>query len=146
MPYSLETIHPLFVHFPIALLSTGLLFDFFSIILSREDLEHGGFWCMLIGIISCLFANFTGIMAFLSEGSFELEGSFINLLNFTHFLLMWGATFIFAILFWVRIKYQLEIRYSNLKRNIYLFFNILAVGILFYASHLGAIGEREWLI
>ena len=146
MPYSLETIHPLFVHFPIALLSTGLLFDILSIILSREDLEYGGFWCMLIGIISCLFANFTGLMAFLSEGSFELEGSFSNLLHFTHFLIMWGVTFIFAILFWVRIKFQLDIRYSNLKRNIYLFFNILAVGILFYAAHLGAIGEREWLI
>ena len=32
MPYSLETIHPLFIHFPIALLSTGLFFDILAMI------------------------------------------------------------------------------------------------------------------
>ena len=145
MPYSLETIHPLFVHFPIALLSTGLFFDILARILTREDLEHGGFLCMLMGIISCLFANFTGLIAFLSEGSLELEGSLSNLPQFPHFLLMWCATFIFIILFWVRIKFQLDIRYSSMKRNIYYFFHILTVGILFYSAHLGALGGREWL-
>ena len=146
MPYSIENIHPLFVHFPIALLSTGLFFDVLAILLNREDLEHGGFWCMLMGIISCLVANFTGLTAFLIGGSLELEGSFSNLFQFTHFILMWITTFIFTILFLVRIKFQIDMRYSNLKRNIYLFINILAVGILSYAAHLGAIGEREWLI
>ena len=146
MPYSLETIHPLFVHFPIALLSTGLFFDILSMILTREDFEHTGFWCMLMGIISCLFANFTGLMAFLNGGSLELEGAFSNLPKFTHFLLIWCATFIFAILFWIRIKFQMDLRYSLVKRNLYILIHILAVCILFYAAHLGAIGEREWLI
>ena len=68
MPYNLETVHPLFIHFPIALLATGLFFDILAVIFHREDLEQAGFWCMLMGIISCLFANFTGLMAFLSEG------------------------------------------------------------------------------
>ena len=124
MPYSFETIHPLFVHFPIALLSTGLFFDVLAIILIREDLENVGFWCMLMGIISCLFANLTGLMAFLSEASFT------DLPQFTHFLLMWCATFIFIILFWVRIKFQLELRYSSIKRYLYFLINILAVLIL----------------
>ena len=140
MPYSLETIHPLFVHFPIALLSTGLFFDVLAIILAREDLEFGGFCCMLMGIISCLFANVTGLIAFLSEASLS------NLPQFTHFLLMWCATFIFVILFWIRIKFQLDLRYSSVKRTLYFLLNILAVCILFYAAHLGAIGEREWYI
>ena len=114
MPYSLETIHPLFVHFPIALLSTGLFFDILTMILDQEDLEHAGFWCMLMGIISCLFSNFTGLMAFLTEGSFS------DLPQFIHSLLVWCATFIFATLFWIRIKFQLDLLYSSWKRYLYL--------------------------
>ena len=140
MLFSLETIHPLIVHFPIALLSTGLLFDILAIKLHREDLEYAGFWSMLMGIISCLFSNFTGLMAFLTEGSFS------DLPWFTHGLLAWCATFIFAVLFWIRIKYQLDLQYSTTKRYLYQLIHIIAVSILFYAAHLGAIGEREWLI
>ena len=140
MLFSLETIHPLIVHFPIALLSTGLFFDILSMIFHREDFEHAGFWCMLMGIISCLFSNFTGLIAFLTEGSFS------DLFQFTHSLLAWCVTFIFAILFYVRIQYQLDLQYSAWKQYLYLLIHVLAVSILFYAAHLGAIGEREWLI
>ena len=115
MPYSLENIHPLFIHFPIALLSTGLFFDIMTAILNREDLENAGFWCMLMGIISCLFSNFTGLMIFLTGGSFA------DLLRFPHALLAWYSTFMFAILFWVRIKLQVDFLYSPLKRYIFLF-------------------------
>ena len=132
MPYSLENIHPLFIHFPIALLSTGLFFDFLALILHREDMENAGFWCMFMGIISCLFSNFTGLMIFLTGGSFS------DLLQFTHFLLAWSATFIFAVLFWIRIKLQVDFLYSPLKRCFYFTIHILTVGMLFYGAHLGA--------
>ena len=135
MPYSLETIHPLFIHFPIALLSTGLFFDILALMFHNEDLEHAGFWCMLMGLISCLFSNFTGLMAFLAEG--EL----LDLLNWSyrfHVLIAWCITFIIAALFWARIKLQLDLRYSPLKRFLYLMIHILKVGILFYGAHLGA--------
>ena len=101
MLFSLETIHPLIIHFPIALLSTGLFFDILARILDREDFEHAGFWCMLMGVISCLFANFTGLMAFLAEG--ELS-DIPNWAYFIHVLIAWSITFIFAILFWIRIN------------------------------------------
>ena len=135
MPYSLETIHPLFIHFPIALLATGLFFDILALIFYNDDLEHAGFWCMLMGLISCLFSNFTGLMAFLAEG--ELS----DLLNWSyrfHFLIAWSITFIIAALFWARIRLQLDLRYSPLKRFLYLMIHILTVGILFYGAHLGA--------
>ena len=135
MPYSLETIHPLFIHFPIALLSTGLFFDILALMFHNEDLEHAGFWCMLMGLISCLFSNFTGLMAFLSEG--ELS----DLLNWSyrfHFLIAWCITIIIATLFWVRIKFQLDLRYSPAKRYLYVIIHSLTVGILFYGAHLGA--------
>ena len=135
MPFSLETIHPLFIHFPIALLSTGLFFDILAMIFHREDLEYAGFWCMLMGIISCLFSNITGLMAFLSEG--EL----LDLPNWSyrfHFLIAWCTTFTFSDLFLARIKLQLDLRYSPAKRYLYVIIHILTVVILFYGAHLGA--------
>ena len=135
MPYSLETIHPLFIHFPIALLSTGLFFDILAMIFHHEDLEYAGFWCMLMGIISCLFSNFTGLMAFLAD--WELSDLF-NWSYRYHFLIAWCTTFIFATLFWARIKFQLDLQYSPRKRYMYVIIHILTVGILFYGAHLGA--------
>ena len=132
MPYSLENIHPLFIHFPIALLSTGLFFDLLAVLLNREDMKNTGLWCMIMGIISCLFSNFTGLMIFL------IAGSFFDLPQFTHFLLVWISTILFVLLFWIRIKLDVDFCYSILKRWIYFSIYILAVGILFYGAHLGA--------
>ncbi len=137
MPYSIENIHPLFIHYPIALLSTGLFFDLLAALLNREDLRNAGFWCMLMGIISCLLSNFTGLMVFLTGSSLS------NLPRFTHALLAWASTFIFILLFLARIKLDVDFSYSTLKRWIYISIHILAVGILFYGAHLGAIAAER---
>ena len=132
MPFSPETIHPLLVHFPIALFSTGLLFDILARLLNNEELDHAGFWTMLIALVSSPFTIIAGIIAFLEEGSF------LDLSQFDHGIFAFISTLLLLFLFWVRIKYEIDFRYSNLKRNIYLLFHILAVGILFYSAHLGA--------
>ena len=134
MPYSLETVHPLLVHFPIALFSTGLFFDILAKLLNNEELDHAGFWTMLMALISSPFTIIAGIFAFLEEGSF-LD---LFQLPFYHGILVLISTLILLVLFWARIKFQLDIQYSSLKRNIYLSLHILAVGILFYGAHLGA--------
>ena len=132
MPYSIENIHPLFIHFPIALLSTGLFFDLLAVLFNREDVSNAGFWCMLMGIIAGLFSNFTGLIIFLTGASLS------DLPRFSHSLLAWGSTCIFILLFWARIKLDVDFRYSTLKRWIYLSIHILSIGILFYGAHLGA--------
>ena len=132
MPYSLETIHPLLVHFPIALFSTGLFFDILAKLLNNEELDHAGFWTMLMALISSPFTIIAGIFAFMEEGSW------LDLYQFQHGILVLISTLLLLVLFGARIKFQLDFRYSSLKRNIYLFLHILAVGILFYGSHLGA--------
>ena len=132
MPWTLSEIHPLFVHFPIALFSTGLLFDVLAQLLNIDDLETAGFWIMLIALVSSLFTIISGIIAFVQIGSF------IDLLHFHHGLLQLTATLILFILFTVRIQLQIDFRYSILKRNIYFAFHIIAVCILFYSAHLGA--------
>ena len=132
MPYSLETIHPLLVHFPIALFSTGLFFDILAKLLDNEEFDHAGFWTMLMALISSPFTIIAGIFAFMEEGSW------LDLYQFQHGLLAFISTLFLLVLFWARIKFQLDFRYSGLKRNIYLALHILAVGILFYGAHLGA--------
>ena len=133
MPYSLETIHPLLVHFPIALFSTGLFFDILARFISNEELDHAGFWTMLMALISSPFTIIGGIIAFVIN-----HGDFLDLFQFNHGILELISTLLLLVLFWARIKFQLDFRYSGLKRNIYLALHILAVGILFYGAHLGA--------
>ena len=133
MPYSLETVHPLLVHFPIALFSTGLFFDILAKLLNNEELDHAGFWTMLMALVSSPFTIIAGIFAFL-----ENHGDFLDLFQFQHGILAFISTLFLLVLFWGRIKFQLVFRYSSLKRNIYLFLHILAVVILFYGAHLGA--------
>ena len=94
MPWSITEIHPLLVHFPIALFATGLFFDLLEEILQKEELEQAGFWSMLMGLVSCLFANMTGLLAFLEEGSIS------DLPQFYHALLIWLSIIFFAVLFW----------------------------------------------
>ena len=138
MPYSIDTVHPLLVHFPIALFSTGLFFDILAKLLNNEELVHAGFWTMLMALVSSPFAIIAGIFVFL-----ENHGDFLDLFQFQHGILAFISTLFLLVLFWGRIKFQLDFRYSSLKRNIYLFLHILAVGILFYGAHLGAqVAER----
>ncbi|SVD99937.1 uncharacterized protein METZ01_LOCUS452791 [marine metagenome] len=132
MPYSIDTVHPLLVHFPIALFSTGLFFDILAKLLDNEEFDHAGFWTMLMALISSPFTIIAGIFAFMEEGSW------LDLYQFQHGLLAFISTLFLLVLFWARIKFQLDFRYSGLKRNIYLVLHILAVGILFYGAHLGA--------
>ena len=137
MPWSITEIHPLFVHFPIALFSTGLLLDISSHALENDELETAGFYTMFMGLASSLFAIISGMIAF-----FEM-GSISDIFHFQHGLLQLSATIFLFILFVVRIKYNVDIRFEGIKKNIYFLLHFLSVGILFYGAHLGAkVAER----
>ena len=69
MPWSITEIHPLLIHFPIALFSTGLLFDISSYVLEKDELETAGFYTMFVGLISSFFAIISGMIAFFEIGS-----------------------------------------------------------------------------
>jgi uncharacterized membrane protein len=55
--------HPLFVHFPIALLSISWIFDLLGTILRKEELTRAGWWTQLSGTIALLAALATGLGA-----------------------------------------------------------------------------------
>ncbi|MEC4880808.1 MAG: DUF2231 domain-containing protein [Scytonema sp. PMC 1070.18] len=59
----MQNIHPMFVHFPLALLAVGLLFDILGYFFKKESLTHAGWWCFLLGVISAVVTVFTGLQA-----------------------------------------------------------------------------------
>ena len=139
MPWTLETVHPLFVHFPIALFSTGLFIDILSRLWKNyeEELDSVGLWIMGMALLSSPFTALTGVIAYIKQSTFSY------FFNFHHGILAILSIIIFSLLFWVRVEFQLEFRYSILKRNIYLFIQILSTSILFYSAHLGAIAAER---
>ena len=135
MPWSITEIHPLLVHFPIALFSTGLLFDISSYVLEKDELETAGFYTMFMGLIASLFAIISGMIAFFVLGSIS---DIFNTNPGYHGLIQMLATIFLSILFGVRIKYDVDIRFNGMKKNIYFLLHSISVGILFYGAHLGA--------
>ncbi len=53
--------HPMLVHFPIAIITIGFLFDLLSMALKNETwLVKAGYWLQIIGMVSAVFAFGSG--------------------------------------------------------------------------------------
>lgn len=56
----LAELHPIIVHFPIALLFTSVALDILALFLRRAGLVATSSWCLLLGVIGALAAGITG--------------------------------------------------------------------------------------
>ncbi len=56
-------LHPILVHFPIALLITSVLFDAAGTILKREALREGALWLLILGLLGGIAAAVAGHFA-----------------------------------------------------------------------------------
>lgn len=56
-------IHPILVHFPIALLIVGFLFDIAGLFIQKEFFSKTGFYLLILGTIGVIAAYFTGNLA-----------------------------------------------------------------------------------
>lgn len=54
--------HPLVIHFPIALLSTSVVFDFIYYYSKNKDLLVASWWILLTGLIASIAAIASGII------------------------------------------------------------------------------------
>jgi len=62
--------HPLFVHFPLAILTLSAIFDFGGILFKRDELNRVGWWCLLAGVTSLFVTLTTGLHA---EGTVKIS-------------------------------------------------------------------------
>ncbi len=58
----LPELHPLFIHFPIALFSAAIFFDALFILLTKPENLLVGWWVMLLALVSSAAAIATGII------------------------------------------------------------------------------------
>jgi len=127
----MQNIHPYFVHFPIALLSIGLLYDLLGIIFKKDSLRNAGWWAQLFGTVAIAVTAVTGLLAESTVAHSDISHEIME----THKTLELIAVGIFVLLFiWRSTRY----RYAGLPLLIvYLIIGASAVGIMFYGAHLG---------
>jgi uncharacterized membrane protein len=98
----LAELHPIVVHFPIALLITSVALDFAGVILRRAGLTTAATWCLILGVPGAFAALFSG---FLSERDVQLAlaGDLLHL----HKVCAVLTTFSFSLLLLVRLIWLL---------------------------------------
>ena len=127
-------LHPLVIHFPIALFSSAVLFDCVAIVFKNNELLITSWWVMLLALFSSVFAIITGLI------DDNLIGHLFTTLPLwdNHGLMQIISIVIFLSIFIWRTK-QPDL--FDLKKYvlIYLLIGLTNVVILFYGSHIGAI-------
>ncbi len=69
----MESLHPLVVHFPIALLTTAAILDVLGVLLRREVWHRIALWNLTLGTLSAGIAVITGLQAErVAKHSFEI--------------------------------------------------------------------------
>jgi uncharacterized membrane protein len=131
----LTDIHPLFIHFPIALLSTGFMFDLLAIIFKKEVFQPVGWWNLSLGILSSVFAVLTGFVADWNYGHFEIPFPIFD----THGSVQLMSIFCYFVMFVWRWKLNKALPISFRSLLGYFVLGLVATSLLFYGGHLGAI-------
>ena len=124
--------HLLVIHFPIALLSIAVLFDFLFYFTKKEDLVGASWWTMFFGVISCFVAVVTG---FVSDSLYEHLFSTFPLWE-NHGMVQIVSFLLFILLFYMKIYQSKIIKHYPVM---YLVISGVFVLILFYGAHLGAV-------
>ena len=71
-------LHPILVHFPIALLITSVLFDAAGVIVKREALREGALWLLALGLVAGVAAGVAGLVAKEAAGKAGIAESLIE--------------------------------------------------------------------
>ncbi len=91
-------LHPMIVHFPIALLTAGFLADMWVLVVKTTDVSRTGWWSQLVGTIGLAAAVGSGLIAKESAGVQDALAA--SVLEF-HQQWALGAMVLFAgLLFW----------------------------------------------
>ena len=72
-PFPMESVHPLIVHFPIALLLTATTLDLIAVLMKRPNLHRIALWNLGLGMLGAAAAVASGLRAqAVAKHSFEI--------------------------------------------------------------------------
>lgn len=132
-PYTWHNIHPIFVHFPIALLSAAMVFNLFGLLNRSEGLNFAGWWCHVLGMISVLFTIATGFLADKEIGHMTDPSLPLNLRH--GYLQIFSSLIFFGLLIWRGVrKGDLP---AGRSASLFLGLGFLATAVMFFGNHLG---------
>lgn len=128
--FDMENIHPLFVHFPIALLLTGLLLDGLGFVFKKSGLSTAGWWCFGLGVVAAVITVFTGLRA---AETISLSQEASEVLEMHEHFQLYSTAVLVGLLIWRCIKWNLIPPLASM----YFIITILAVGAISYGAHYG---------
>jgi len=129
----MQNIHPLFIHFPIALLSVSLLFEVVGTIRKNQALQNAGWWTFVVGVVALAAAITTGLIA---ESTVAHTDEAHDLILQHRNLGIASGIFFVVLLIW-RVAQKGELPVSVVFRSIYPVIFVLAVALLLTGAHLG---------
>ena len=124
-------IHPILVHFPIALLFTSVFFDLIAMITKRDSFRQSGFWLLILGWISGLAATVSG---FLSEDAVKKIGVPETAID-RHETFAIATMIVFALLLLVRLVGKFSP--ASRKNLVYTIGTFIGLALLSIAGYLG---------
>lgn len=127
----MHPIHPMLVHFPIALLSASVLFDLLGAKWRSQDFQIASLYSLILGMAGAVLSLASGAMA---EEAVEHSGIPVRALEI-HEALAFGSTAMFAALLGLRIGQWLG--WMRARRPITVGFGAAAAILLFVASYYG---------
>ncbi len=114
-------LHPMFVHFPIALLFTSVLFDAEGSWFKRENFRDGAFWLLILGLLGEVAAAIAGEWAEETAKKAGIAESMIE----THETLAFVTLGIFGFLLLGRLVLQNQFT----RKTMVPYFLIAAIGL-----------------
>jgi len=127
----MPNLHPLVVHFPVALLTVGLLFDLLGMVSKRDDHHRTGWWLHISGALGLILAVITGLHA---EDSVEITEGARNHFEI-HEQVAFATTAVFALLLAWRVGSKTRI--PERRRPVYFMLSIAAVALLWVTAWYG---------
>jgi len=124
-------IHPMLVHFPIALLFASVLFDFASFLTGWEDFKRAGFWLLILGWVGGLAATVAGLLGEEIAKKAGVPESMID----RHELFAISTLALFALLIVVRIFFRKS--WPRRGRLFYMGAALIGLSLLSATGYLG---------
>ncbi|RJR09639.1 DUF2231 domain-containing protein [Candidatus Parcubacteria bacterium] len=127
-------LHPNIVHFPITLLSTYAVLEITAVILNNEFISKSALLLLCLGVISALFAVFSGNQAFAAYRHWNEQSE--NLLNEHQSyatILLWFSVLVCAL----RIFFAIKKKITGFIKFVFILFAIIILYLVYETGERG---------